>query len=214
MRYLSHTNPVRVAHSRGYISGDVADWLVEQHVSRSYHNLQHLQEMWEDYLSARECFTFGLSQQEENALLLAICFHDCVYSPTAPAGQNEDDSAKAFSSLVALANPEMKESAEAAIRATAEHLTWKVSWRPTATDRIMDLDLRSMASSYSDFLESEGRISSEYSPHFSATEFIAGRREFLSKLVAKERVMHFTAHDTQLRANVCRWLEDTARSMN
>jgi predicted metal-dependent HD superfamily phosphohydrolase len=170
---------------------------------RSYHNQEHLDEL----IELARAHTPDLDDAEQ----LALLFHDAVFVPGAPRGDNELLSALLMrASLAPLdlgLDPMDLDRAQRIIEATTHALP-----PPLEAARVCDLDLWRLAAPWDDFQRHGLGIRHEYL-HLHANEvaFWAARKSFYKSMLAREALFateHFRAHfEKQARANIKRALE-------
>lgn len=170
---------------------------------RAYHNADHLDELIE---LARK-HTPDLNEAEQ----LALLFHDAVYVPGAPRGDNERKSAALMAATLAtlaydhadlaLAEPVLERAAriiEATTHAEAP---------PAEAARICDLDLWRLAAPWETFCRHALGIRREYL-HLFADEaaFWLARNAFYTSMLAKPRLFatdrFFEQFEETARANM------------
>lgn len=162
---------------------------------RHYHGEQHLVSM---FGTAKE-HGFALNEAQK----LAVLFHDAVYVPGAPKGQNE---ALSVALLKALADG--RAGGRAPLRAYAGHVgaagliimdtvDHRKATIPDAA-AVLDLDLSSLAGHYAGFLARGEEIRSEYR-HLveDDAKFNLGRAEFYGGMLDRKHLFH-TAKGRQL----------------
>jgi predicted metal-dependent HD superfamily phosphohydrolase len=178
---------------------------------RAYHDERHVLELLD---LARE-HAPDLSAAER----LAILFHDAVYVPGAPKGQNEALSAQLMrATLFALA----RDRSGAAIDATTIHdadtiiqATTHAEPPPPLAARVCDLDLWRLAAPWDEFLRHGEDIRREFRfLHPSDEAFWTARRAFYRGMLAKPGIFS-TAYfrdrfEAQARANLHRAADDPA----
>lgn len=155
---------------------------------RHYHGEQHLVAM---FATARE-HGFALNEAQK----LAVLFHDAVYVPGAPMGQNEGLSVELLRALA-----DGRAGGRAPLRAYAGHvgaagliiMDTVDHRRATIPDSaaVLDLDLSSLAGHYAGFLARGEEIRREYG-HLVDTEaqFNRGRADFYDGMLDRENIFH------------------------
>lgn len=160
-------------HVRRLVGDDLLRRWSQPH--RRYHTLRHLAEV----LQTLTTLPAGACPRTR----LAALFHDAVYEPTAPAGANEEASARLLETLGAGCDldPDLVAAAAALVRMTAAH-------RPDAHDRaalaLADADLAILAAPADRYLEYASAVRAEYA-HLTDDAFDAGRLAVLRDLYAR-----------------------------
>jgi predicted metal-dependent HD superfamily phosphohydrolase len=141
---------------------------------RAYHDQRHLTEMLDtiDELAGEAT--------DPDSVRLAAWFHDAVYDPQAPAGQNEESSAQLAEAELAAYGLDASKIAEVVrlIRLTASH---------SATDGdpngavLCDADLRILAADRDRYDEYVAGVRREYA-HVPDRDFARGRAEVLQRI--------------------------------
>lgn len=161
---------------------------------RSYHNLQHVAKMLQSGAP------LGLGEEQ----VMAIWFHDVIYQPG--SATNEEESAELAASHLADAGWQGKRTdvVKQIILDTKNHL-------PTLDESrlVIDLDLETLAGSWTDYQAVSGRVRAEFS-HVNDEDWTKGRGAWLSLMLAKERLF-WTAWgqplEVEARANLTRDLD-------
>jgi predicted metal-dependent HD superfamily phosphohydrolase len=178
---------------------------------RAYHDERHVLEL----LDLARVQAPDLSTAER----LAILFHDSVYVPGAPQGQNEALSALLMrATLFALArdgaiaaiDSASIDDADAIIRATTH-----AESPPALAARVCDLDLWRLAAPWDDFARHAEDIHREFRfLHASDAAFWAARRAFYQGMLAKPAIFSTddfrTRFEEQARDNLRRALNAVA----
>jgi predicted metal-dependent HD superfamily phosphohydrolase len=149
---------------------------------RTYHDVRHLLEL----LELARLHVPDLTPAEH----LALLFHDAVYVPGAPAGQNEAMSGllmratvSTLSRMAAIATPEpaVVDAADAIVCATTHSQP-----PPTPAARVCDLDLWRLAAPWPDFARHAEDIRLEYRfLHPSDAAYCDGRRAFYRSMLER-----------------------------
>ncbi|HJQ60410.1 MAG TPA: hypothetical protein VJ890_26125 [Vineibacter sp.] len=177
---------------------------------RTYHDQRHVLEL----LDLARVHAPDLTPAER----LAILFHDAVYVPGAPKGQNEALSALLMrASLFALARdgtiaavePSSVDDADAIIAATAH-----AEPPPPPAARMCDLDLWRLAAPWDDFVRHGEDIRREYRfLHTSDAAFWTARRAFYRGMLEKPAIFatpyFHDRFEAQARANLQRAADAT-----
>mgnify|MGYP005853964587 CR=1 FL=1 len=114
---------------------------------------------------------------------LAVWFHDAVYWPAAPHGENEHNSAIFMHALLSsVVKADVLDRAAAAIEATALHDHAEVDplhhW-------ILDLDLCNFAWDRPNYAAASQNVAREFCSLVGPERYRTGRREFLSTMLSK-----------------------------
>jgi predicted metal-dependent HD superfamily phosphohydrolase len=166
---------------------------------RAYHDLTHIAEL----LRWFEVLADGPGWQDPRAVYDAILFHDAIYEPLAPHGDNEARSAE-----LAVARG-AGDRTRAMILATAKH----GSLAPADVDHdaalFLDSDTAILGAAPAAFDAYDAAIAAEYR-QVPAEAYRAGRRAFLAKLLERPRLFltdYFHDRlDAAARANLARAL--------
>lgn len=163
---------------------------------RHYHGVGHLLEL----LALAASLDLGLSREQ----VLALLYHDVVYVPGAPHGENERQSAaRARRDAQAFAAGIDIDCVCTIILDTIEH----VPSRPESA-LVLDLDLSPLAAEPARFAEVNEEVWLEFQPLFGAAanaraEFDRRRLAFLEALLAKGPLFRvLTQLEARARANV------------
>jgi predicted metal-dependent HD superfamily phosphohydrolase len=173
---------------------------------RHYHDGEHVTEL----LSWYERVADDAAWQRPREVLLALLFHDAVY--VAGRHDNEAESAQLARASIARWLPDAAldvERVEQLILLTARHGTL----RPTEVDPeaalFLDCDMSILGAEPARFDRYERGVAAEYAT-VPAALYRAGRRQFLERLLASERIFlsdYFHARlDATARANLARAL--------
>lgn len=186
-------------HQPLVLPDDVTNALVTAYSEphRAYHNLTHITELlgWFDRVADDATWRWHAPAM----VYATILFHDAVYDPAAPKGDNEAKSA-AWAARAGYAD------AVPLIEMTANHTAAKPDHDGAL---FLDADMAIVGAPPAHFDAYNAAIAREYS-HVPAEAFRAGRRAFLEKVLATPRIFH-TAYfhdrlDAQARANLRRVL--------
>lgn len=156
---------------------------------RAYHDAAHVGLLWLRHL-------LHGGDPGDRDLALAILFHDAIYEPMAK--DNEDASAALLAALV----PGDTEWAQAAIRATADHLAY--AGTDCRVQRLLDLDLTPLAESPGVFDRNTGFLRREYVAVDEA-RWRAGRGAVLARFLeapAIYRTRLGTIYEARARENL------------
>lgn len=148
---------------------------------RTYHNIQHLNDMlrW----IPQEEFEF------KKELVQAVVFHDYVYEKFKPTGYNESQSLVRAALAVLLNQTKMRyEIVVEAINATAYHDRDQLFLSPT-TKLLLDLDLQSFAQPRDEFLKSSHNVLLEFDPK-AGLLVREGNRKFLETLLKRKKLYY------------------------
>jgi predicted metal-dependent HD superfamily phosphohydrolase len=177
---------------------------------RAYHDARHLTEVlaWFDVVAD------GPGWARPIDVFLALLFHDAVYDPLAPHGRNEAASAQLardwIARTAAWAAADAARVAELVLL-TARHGALDPDTLRADPDAqlFLDCDLAIVGAAPARYDDYERAIAREYAA-VPADAFRAGRRAFLDKLAARERLFFsdfFHARlDAAARANLARVL--------
>jgi predicted metal-dependent HD superfamily phosphohydrolase len=165
---------------------------------RAYHTAKHIDEVlrWFDVV------VDDVGWERAADVYLAILFHDAVYDPKAPSGDNEARSARLAQQMAGAS-----ERAAEMILMTARHgsLTRDDVHRDAA--HFLDCDTAILGSAATEFDAYDAGIAFEYS-HVPPELFRAGRRAFLEKMLASPRIflsdLFHDRLDVAARANLAR----------
>lgn len=160
---------------------------------RAYHGLGHIVDCLEWY---------GLRAEGDRSLLFAILFHDAVYDPKAPAGENERTSAEMVREFYD------DQRARLMIQATARHFDPTFAPTDYATQYMLDVDLVSLAEeSDAERAHNTASIRQEYA-HVPDGSFRIGRAKLLRQLLDKDRIYRtdffYKRFEKRARANIAR----------
>ena len=174
---------------------------------RAYHNADHLDEL---IVLARE-YTPDLDEAEQ----LALLFHDAVYLPGAPRGDNERRSAALMTATLAtLARDHAALDIGKAVRERAARIieaTTHAEAPPAEAARVCDLDLWRLAAPWEAFCRHALGIRREYLHLFADdAAFWHARNAFYETMLAKPRLFatdrFFERFEQPARANMRRAL--------
>jgi len=166
-------------HAPLKVSPEVEQLLVTHYSEpdRAYHNLTHIAEVlgWFDLVAEEVGWDAPVD------VYLAILFHDAIYDPTAPHGDNEARSAKLAQRHGA------REHTAALILLTARH--GKVSRAEIDRDaaHFLDCDTAILGSAPDAFDAYDAAIAAEYT-HVPPDAYRVGRRSFLEKMLVRPRI--------------------------
>ncbi len=148
---------------------------------RAYHDRRHLAET----LTALDLLDEPLSDAERAQVVLALWFHDAVYDPADPAGNEEASARLAESELPALGVAAADVAAVAAlVRDTAAHAV-EASTGPRAV--LHDVDLWILAAPAERFDEYCAQVRAEYA-HVPDADFGSGRAAVLRPFAEREAI--------------------------
>lgn len=140
----------------------------------TYHNPLHILSMFD--FAAR--IGVNIRPQEK----LALLFHDVIYDPFAPPGQNENQSAGiAIATMTGFRKVDLGFLASA-ILATAEHGSMEIEKR---FHLILDLDLCAFAWDKKNFTAQSAAVAGEFLPTLGKKKWTVGRDKFLRSLLEK-----------------------------
>jgi predicted metal-dependent HD superfamily phosphohydrolase len=165
---------------------------------RAHHTGQHLDEVlrWFDVVADE------VGWERPADAYLAILFHDAVYDPTAPPGDNEARSARLAQELAGAG-----ERAAEMILMTARHGSISRDDVHRDAAHFLDADTAILGSAPAAFDAYDAAIAFEYS-HVPPELFRAGRRAFLEKMLARPRIflsdLFHDRLDVAARANLTR----------
>jgi predicted metal-dependent HD superfamily phosphohydrolase len=160
-----------------------------QEPHRAYHDDAHVGLLWLRHL-------LHGGDPGDRDLALAILFHDVVYDPQAQ--DNEDRSAALLAELV----PGDTAWAQAAIRATADHLGY--AGTDCRVQRLLDLDLTPLAESPEVFARNTAFLRREYAAVEEA-RWREGRSAVLARFLAAPRIFRTRLgpfYEDRARANL------------
>jgi len=164
---------------------------------RAYHNLSHIAELlrWFDVVGDE------VGWDAPRDVYDAILFHDAVYDPLAPHGDNEARSAQVARQLGG------SERAAELILMTARHGAITRADLDRDAAHFLDSDTAILGSAPAEFDGYDAAIALEYE-HVPAEAFRAGRRGFLEKMLARPRIFltdfFHDRLDAAARANLAR----------
>jgi predicted metal-dependent HD superfamily phosphohydrolase len=158
---------------------------------RGYHNVEHLDEL----IALAHRHTPDLGDAEQWALL----FHDAIYKPGAPRGENEKASARLMQTAAyALTDPPARRggggpavppllpTADLARASRIIEATTHAEPPPAEAARVCDLDLWRLAAPWEDFQRHALGIRHEYLPlHADEAAFWKARHAFYEAMLAK-----------------------------
>ena len=166
---------------------------------RAYHDVSHIG----DVLHWYDAVTDDLGWQAPVDVYHAVLFHDVIYDPRAPAGQNEARSAE-----VARSHGASDRAAEL-ILLTARHGQLTVSEVDHDAALFLDCDTAILGASRLTFDAYHAAIEQEYA-HLPPDVYRAGRQRFLEGILARPRMFlsdYFHGLlDAAARANITRAL--------
>lgn len=141
---------------------------------RRYHNWGHIRSMWKTAV--------GLKWKLSRAEQLAVLCHDLVYTPGAPAGENERLSAARMRELIAERHIDVPrlaliEAEEIILATAAPHATSMLA------ARVCDLDLAILASSPEEWKRYREAVREEFA-HMPDDAFREGSEAFFKGLLA------------------------------
>ena len=143
---------------------------------RAYHNQDHIDSMLAKLEESRHI------AEHPDRLTLVIWFHDAVYDPK--RNDNELKSAELWSlKMRSYLDEEPVQWGSRAILATIDH------WPNFDSDiqLLLDLDLAALGALWEVFQKDSQNIRQEYK-HIPDDLFLAGRKEFLKKLLERKRI--------------------------
>jgi predicted metal-dependent HD superfamily phosphohydrolase len=170
---------------------------------RAYHNLDHIQSMLER-LDAFELF--GLEKLEE--VVVAILFHDTVYSLRAKSPENEAASADVALTVgpKCLTAPPARESridwrlVHSLIMATT-HTGLPID--ATFEEKlIVDLDLATLSGSFDEYNQVNARVKNEYLTVYSEEEFNSGRVKWIDSMLGRRIYYLEYFNEAEARSNL------------
>ncbi len=165
---------------------------------RAYHTAKHIEEVlrWFDIVVDE------VGWERPIDAYLAILFHDAVYDPTAPHGDNEARSARLAQELGGAG-----ERTAEMILMTARHGSISRDDAHRDAAHFLDADTAILGSAPAEFDAYDAGIAFEYS-HVPPEPFRAGRRAFLEKMLARPRIflsdLFHDRLDAAARANLAR----------
>lgn len=154
---------------------------------RAYHNLDHI-------LHVAQHWAWAKKWKQPKETFLAVLFHDAVY--VVGRSDNEEKSADLFEAVCG-----KNERVRHLIELTAQHgrLT-RSEVDNNDTAKFLDCDMAILGGSPGHFAEYEHQIAAEYVPVIGPEAYAAGRRKFLERLLAKERIFLSEAFHLRLDA--------------
>jgi predicted metal-dependent HD superfamily phosphohydrolase len=171
---------------------------------RAYHDLEHVRDVLDRFREvARDV---GWAHPRE--VFVALLFHDAVYTPG--AHDNEERSAELARESIARCLPGVDgERVAWLIRVTARHGSLAPGDVDGEAALFLDCDMAILGSAAATYDAYERNIAREYAA-LPVEQFRAGRRRFLERLLACERIFlsdYFHRRlDGVARANLRRWL--------
>jgi predicted metal-dependent HD superfamily phosphohydrolase len=169
-------------------SAQVRDRLLAAYAEpqRRYHDQRHLAEVLAaiDRLATPEA-----SGADLGVVQLAAWFHDAVYDPTAPAGANEEASARLAEQLLPGLglDPGSAVRVAALVRGTATHTGAADPADERDAALLDDADLAILASAPDRYADYAAAVREEYA-HVPDLDFRAGRREILLGFLDRPRI--------------------------
>ena len=154
---------------------------------REYHNLEHLQQMFEEFDRIEE----EISQPD--AVTLAIFFHDIYYDPT--GNRNEEESAALAEEILSDFNfdNDVIKDVKSLILAT------KTGSFPVTSDQrfMVDIDRSILGKSPDKYANYRNQIRQEYSL-YPEKAFLIGRKHFIRSLLGNDSIYHTGLFKEQL----------------
>ncbi|RYF29127.1 MAG: hypothetical protein EOO17_02560 [Chloroflexi bacterium] len=143
---------------------------------RHYHNFEHPLELFDTIEQYRSQI------QRPTVLGWVALYHDAVYEPTAPHGQNEERSAQlAEAMLPSVLDSNTVDTVAAYIRATADH---KVSDSDEDLDFFLDADLAILGAPSDRYDRYAADVRAEYS-HVPDSLYVPARITILNELATR-----------------------------
>jgi predicted metal-dependent HD superfamily phosphohydrolase len=176
---------------------------------RHYHNLSHVQHCLRELKELMDVESISKPDVSERlAIEYAIWFHDSVYDPKAPWGQNEIDSAQlAWDSLYKYQELTVGKSIVSSIvkmiEATSGHLVYDKL--DLATQYFLDIDLSILGADEKTYQEYAENIRKEYS-FVEKSVYVENRKKILEKFLARRNIYsteHFrNKYESKARSNI------------
>jgi predicted metal-dependent HD superfamily phosphohydrolase len=171
---------------------------------RAYHDLEHVR----DVLARFREVARDVGWTHPREAFVALLFHDAVY--TAGAHDNEERSAELAREAIARWLPGVDDERVARlIRLTARHGSLAPADVDGEAALFLDCDMAILGSDAATYDAYERNIAREYAA-VPVEQFRSGRRRFLERLLATERIFlsaYFHQRlDSAARANLRRWL--------
>lgn len=147
-------------------------------IRRHYHDGEHVGGIWATWLALG-------GSPEDKGILYAAAYHDLVYVPGAPKGQNEHESALAFAKQADALGIDRNVACEVIdiIGATADHLSCPF----TRGIIFCDLDLAGFACNRDEYEDNTARLRREFAS-VSEPQWQTGRMAFLQGLLKAPRI--------------------------
>jgi predicted metal-dependent HD superfamily phosphohydrolase len=182
---------------------------------RRYHDQRHLAEVLTaiDRLATPEA-----SGAELGVVQLAAWFHDAVYDPRAPAGDNEEASARLAEQLLPELGvaPDLVARVAALVRGTATHTGAADPADERYAALLDDADLAILASAPDRYADYAAAVRAEYA-QVPDPAFRAGRREILLGLLDRPRIYRtpaaYDAWESRARTQVSAEVERLGRGL-
>ena len=170
---------------------------------RSYHNLNHIQEM---FIQFREVHNQSL-WSSPNEIYMALLYHDAIYEYGAK--DNEEQSARLAQKDILAHQADQKLNISyitQLIRHTAQHGSLTASELTDDEKLFLDCDMAIVGASTQRYQEYEEQIQQEYTQVYVSFLYRMGRKRFLKKLLRAERIFFSTLfhekYDKQARKNI------------
>lgn len=141
---------------------------------RSYHTQNHLLDLIEQINENKSNFK---SQTDYEKMVLCALFHDCVYNPMSQ--DNEEKSAEFFMSCCQEKNQDILDIKQMILDTKTHESTTALS------EKFNKFDMNIVERDFSQLLEWEEGISSEYVPNYGIDNYKKGRINFLESLLDK-----------------------------
>jgi predicted metal-dependent HD superfamily phosphohydrolase len=185
-------------------------WSLHTEPCRHYHTAVHLEEMIHFFTVLREKgFPENMSAEDEQAILLAIFFHDAIYDPK--SSSNEEDSALLFESFTEeynVSNERLVSKVSTYIRATQKHLVSVEN--SIALAIFLDLDMSVLGKKDESYRAYATMIRREY--EFVPSELYCQKRAEILELFLEQPFIYGTlpfreTFELMARGNVQREIE-------
>lgn len=155
---------------------------------RAYHTLEHVLDVARHF--ARETW------QHPHEVFVAVLFHDAVYD--VHQHDNEEQSAR-LAERAGLTGLDLSRVRQL-ITLTARHGKLSPADVDDEAARFLDCDMAILGSDRDTFTRYEQQIAQEYVPVVGRSGYLVGRRQFLEKLLARDRIFLSDAFHQRLDA--------------
>lgn len=184
----------------GRLYRSVVEHYQEPH--RKYHNLQHIQRIWEIRLSLVDRFPFV--EDEDRKFLFATLFHDIIYNVGSKT--NEIDSAEKFLNFLGFkskySDPFVTEIYDVIV-ASRNHCDIANAYLLDWQKLFLDIDLYDIGGSEEIYAQNGEKIVEEFSSKFRTDEITKGRMAWIESMLANRQIFWIlTEREDQARRNM------------